>query len=196
MSLEITRRSFLSILGGAAGGLALGLRFGGEGMAEAAEAGGSGFAPNAFVQIGTDGVVTIVCHRSEMGQGIRSSLPVVVADELGADWSSVRVVQGDGDKRYGDQNTDGSSSVREFFHDMRVAGATARTMLIAAAAQRWKVPESGLTAHDHAVHDGGGRSLGFGELALAAAALPVSAAESVSCATWARRCRSSTRRLM
>jgi isoquinoline 1-oxidoreductase beta subunit len=179
MSLEITRRSFLTILGGAAGGLALGLRFG-TGLAEAAEAGSSGWSPNAFVQIGTDGRVTIVCHRAEMGQGVRSSLPMVIADELGADWSSVRVVQGDGDKRYGDQNTDGSNSVRGFFHDMRVAGATARTMLIAAAAQRWNVPAAGLTAHDHAVHDESGRSLGFGELALAAAALPVPAAESVT----------------
>jgi isoquinoline 1-oxidoreductase beta subunit len=175
MSVEITRRSFLAVLGGAVGGLALGVRFGGE-----AEAALSSFSPNVFVQIDTDGLVTIVCHRSEMGQGIRSSLPVVVADELGADWARVRVTQADGDKRYGNQNTDGSRSVRDFFQGMRVAGATARTILITAAAQRWNVPEAGLTAHDHAVHDGGGRSLGFGELAAEAAALPVPAKESVT----------------
>jgi isoquinoline 1-oxidoreductase beta subunit len=175
MSVEITRRSFLAVLGGAVGGLALGVRFGGE-----AEAALSSFSPNVFVQIDTDGLVTIVCHRSEMGQGIRSSLPVVVADELGADWARVRVAQADGDKRYGNQNTDGSRSVRDFFQGMRLAGATARTMLITAAAQRWNLPEAGLTAQDHAVHDGAGHSLGFGELAAEAATLPVPAKESVT----------------
>jgi isoquinoline 1-oxidoreductase subunit beta len=180
MSLEISRRSFIAVLGGAVGGLALGVRFGGEGNEALAETlPASGFSPNVFVHIAPDGVVSIVCHRSEMGQGIRSSLPVVVADEMGADWARVRVVQGDGDKRYGNQNTDGSRSVRDFFPGMRTAGATARAMLITAAAQRWQVPEAGLTAHDHAVHDAGGRSLGFGELAAAAAALSVPAAESV-----------------
>ena len=113
-TLEITRRSFVGALGGLVGGLALGIRFDSGGTAAAASQSpaASGLAPNVFVHIAPDSTVSIVCHRSEMGQGIRSSLPVVLADELGADWSRVRVVQGDADVRYGDQNTDGSRSVQ------------------------------------------------------------------------------------
>src|SRR5215218_3544616 len=98
-----------------------------------------GLNPNVFVHVAEDGQVTIVCHRSEMGQGIRSSLPVLIADELGADMARVSIIQADGDKAYGDQNTDGSNSVRGIYEDMRRAGATARVMLIAAAAERWSV---------------------------------------------------------
>jgi isoquinoline 1-oxidoreductase beta subunit len=93
---------------------------------------------------------------------------------MGASWDRVRIVQADGDARYGDQNTDGSQSVRLFLRPMRVAGATARTMLIAAAAARLGVPASQLEAHDHAVHhQATGRSIGFGELAEAAAKMPL-----------------------
>ncbi len=93
----------------------------------------SGFNP--------DGTVLIVAHRTEMGNGVRTSLPRIVADELDADWSRVKVVQGDGDEKYGSQDTDGSHSVREFFEPLREAGATARLMLVRAAAQQWGVPE-------------------------------------------------------
>lgn len=182
-TIQISRRGFIAALGGVVGGLALGVRFGELMAAELSApatdptAGGavvrtSGFSPHLYVHINDDGLVTIVCHRSEMGQGVRSSLPVVIADELGADWARVRVIQGDADERYGDQNTDGSSSVRDFLPALRTAGATARVMLIEAAAQRWKVPASKLTAQNHQVTDGK-RSLGFGELAKAAALLPV-----------------------
>ena len=81
-----------------------------------------------------------MAHRSEMGQGIRTALPMVVADEMDADFDRVRVVQAPGDERYGDQNTDGSHSVRDFFEPMRKVGATARHMLVTAAAQAWGVP--------------------------------------------------------
>ena len=175
LSIEVTRRGFLAGLGAASAGLALGWRplgSGGTGDAEAATA--AVFAPNPFIQIGADGVVTIVCHRSEMGQGIRSSLPVLLADELGADPAKIRVVQGDGDEKYGDQNTDGSTSIRNFFEPMRQVAAVARTMLVAAAAARWRVPAARLTTHDDAVHDPKTKkSLAFGALAAAAAALPV-----------------------
>ncbi len=173
---ELTRRTFVVALGGAVSGLALGVRL----MPAAGEEADPKPIPSVFVQIGADGLVSIVCSRSEMGQGIRSSLPVVLAEEMGADWSRVRVVQGDGDVRYGDQNTDGSRSVRQFWSVMRVAGAGARSMLVAAAATRWNVPASRLVAHDHKVHDPEtGRSLSFGDLAVAAAALPVPSPESV-----------------
>ncbi|RYE91629.1 MAG: xanthine dehydrogenase family protein molybdopterin-binding subunit, partial [Myxococcales bacterium] len=113
-----------------------------------------------------------VCHRSEMGQGVRSSLPVLIADELGADMARVTIVQGDGDKAYGDQNTDGSSSVRKRFGDLRAAGAAARMMLVSAAAARWKVDPGSCTARHHeVVHAASKRALGFGDLAAEASRL-------------------------
>ena len=111
----------------------------------------------------TDGMVTIVCHRSEMGQGVRTGMPMIVADELEADWKRVRVVQAPGDeKRYGNQDTDGSRSTRHFFDPMRRCGAAARTMLEAAAAARWEVPVSEVEAKNHeVVHGKTGRRAGL-----------------------------------
>ena len=147
---------------------------------QAVEATAAGLNPNVFVHVAPDGVVTIVCHRSEMGQGIRSSLPVLIADELGAHMARVRIQQADGDEAYGDQNTDGSNSIRGLYEDMRLVGATARTMLVAAAAARWKVRPDECIAKDHLVtHVATGRALGFGELALAAGKLKVPAAKDV-----------------
>ena len=188
MSTFIARRSFLAGLGIGVGGLGLGF-FASESHAAEPEAGppkppptssqqvesmAPGLNPNVFVHVGLDGAVTIVCQRSEMGQGIRSTLPVLIADELGADMARVKIVQGDGDPIYGDQNTDGSNSIRGIYEDMRRAGATPRTMLIAAAAGRWKVDPKSCTARDHQViHEKSGRSLGFGELVADAALLKV-----------------------
>ncbi|TMB14221.1 MAG: xanthine dehydrogenase family protein molybdopterin-binding subunit [Deltaproteobacteria bacterium] len=137
-----------------------------------------GLRPNVFIHVASDGKVTLVNHRSEMGQGVRSTIPALLADELGADPGRVEIEQADGDKKYGDQNTDGSNSIRGEYEDLRRAAATAREMLIAAAAQRWRVPAGSLTARDHAVWNGS-RSLGFGELADAAGRLPVPKPESV-----------------
>ncbi len=133
------------------------------------------FHPSVFLGIQPDGTVVIVAHRTEMGNGVRTSLPRIVADELDADWSRVTVIQGDGDARYGSQDTDGSHSVREFFDTLREAGATARLMLVRAAAQQWGVPESQCVADPvHVVSDkSSNRKLGYGELAAAAAKLPV-----------------------
>ena len=110
-----------------------------------------GLNPNVFVHLGLDGILTVYCHRSEMGQGIRSSLPVLLADEFGADMKKVKIIQGDGDKAYGDQNTDGSNSVRSIYDDMRRAAATARMMLIEAAADKLKVPIDTLSAHSELI---------------------------------------------
>lgn len=165
--IRISRRAFLGA-GVAAAGLGLGLF-----PAAAAPAAGD-FRPSVFIRITADNLVTIVCHRSEMGQGVRSSLPVLIADELGASMAHVKVVQGDADKAYGDQNTDGSSSIRQSFSELRYLGATARVMLITAAARRWGVPAAGCDAIDHAiVHAATGRSLPFGELAGDAAKLAI-----------------------
>jgi isoquinoline 1-oxidoreductase subunit beta len=133
------------------------------------------FHPGVYLGIQTDGTVYIVAHRTEMGNGVRTSLPRILADELDADWSRVKVIQGDGDERYGSQDTDGSHSVREFFDVLREAGATARLMLIRAAAQQWGIPESQCIADPvHTVSDkNSNRKLGYGELASLAAKLPV-----------------------
>ncbi|HMF51320.1 MAG TPA: molybdopterin cofactor-binding domain-containing protein, partial [Candidatus Saccharimonadales bacterium] len=130
--------------------------------------------PNVFVGIDTDGTVQIVAHRSEMGTAIRTSLPLVVADELDADWKRVKIDQAIGDPRYGDQNTDGSHSIRSFYDVMRQAGASARFMLIEAAAQQWKVRPADCVTEPHVViHRPSGRRLAYGDLAARAAKLPV-----------------------
>jgi isoquinoline 1-oxidoreductase beta subunit len=130
--------------------------------------------PSLFVGVQQDGTVYIVAHRSEMGTVIRTSLPLVLADELDADWKRVKIDQAIGDKRYGDQNTDGSQSVRRFFDTMRECGAAARWMLIQAAALQWNVAASDCSTELHAVvHKATGRRLDYGELASAAARLGV-----------------------
>ena len=133
-----------------------------------------------YLGIDIDGAVTIIAHRSEMGTGIRTSLPMVVAEELEADWARVRIVQAIGDAKYGSQNTDGSCSVKDFYEAMRVAGASARTMLEQAAAASWGVPVSEVTARQHAVvHERTARTLPYGMLVQRAAKLPVPAAGSL-----------------
>ena len=195
--LLIPRRSFLRALNLAVGGVALGYYFPVDAQrptnepgkppvkpvtgSQAIEGAAAGLNPNVFVHVGPDGTVTIVCHRSEMGQGIRSSLPVLIADELGAQMARVRIVQADGDKAYGDQNTDGSNSIRGIYEDMRRVGATARVMLVATAAKRWNVRAEDCVARDHAVtHLPTGRTFGFGELALEAGKQKVPAAKDVA----------------
>ena len=132
------------------------------------------FAPNLFVAIASSGEVTIVVSRSEMGTGIRTSLAMILADELDADWQDVRVEQAQGDAKYGDQNTDGSKSIRLLLNTMRDAGATARHMLVTAAAHRWGVAPSACHTEAGAVVLGAsGKRLGYGDLAEDAAKLPV-----------------------
>jgi len=133
-------------------------------------AGGVVTDPHVFVAIDPNGLVTIIAHRAEMGTGSRTSLPMVVAEELDADWSRVRVRQSPGDeKKYGNQNTDGSRSMRHFIQPMRQCGASARLMLETAAAQRWGVDVAEVQAQNHeVVHKSSGRKLGYGDLAAAA----------------------------
>ncbi|WP_413704191.1 molybdopterin cofactor-binding domain-containing protein [Pseudomonas sp. Pseusp16] len=137
--------------------------------------------PKVYVSIAADGTVTVICNRSEMGQGVRTSLTMVVADELEADWAMVRVRQAPGDEvRFGNQDTDGSRSMRHWYEPMRRCGAAARTMLEQAAANQWKVPAGECHAQLHKViHEPSGRELGYGALAAAAAALPVPARDSL-----------------
>src|SRR5262245_22664641 len=135
--------------------------------------GGTVYDPHVFVSIAPDGTVTIVTHRAEMGTGTRTSLPMIVADEMEADWSRVKIAQAPGnEKMYGNQDTDGSRSIRHFIQPMRACGAATRQMLEHAAALSWGVPDSECRAKNHQViHVPSGKSLGYGQLAAAASAL-------------------------
>ncbi|HEX3603893.1 MAG TPA: molybdopterin cofactor-binding domain-containing protein [Steroidobacteraceae bacterium] len=180
-SEALSRREFLRRLQ-AMGGLLLvadGLRivkaadapkYGAEGMEH-----GTIDNPLVFVMVGDDGWVTIVAHRSEMGQGVRTGMPLIVADEMEADWNKVRVQQAPADEvKYGNQDTDGSRSTRHFIDPMRRCGAAARMMLEQAAALYWSVPVAEVHAANHEVlHGKTGRKLGFGALAKRAAKLKV-----------------------
>ncbi len=137
--------------------------------------------PHVFVAIAPDGTVTIVCHRSDMGQGVRTGMPLIVADELEADWARVKVAQAPGDEaKYGNQDTDGSRSTRHFIKPMRQAGAAARMMLEQAAAKRWDVPVADVEAKNHeVVLKASGKTIGYGELAGDMAAMDPPATDQV-----------------
>ncbi|MBV9218912.1 MAG: xanthine dehydrogenase family protein molybdopterin-binding subunit [Methylobacteriaceae bacterium] len=184
---NLSRRGVLKGVA-AAGGLVLAVRLLGISRTSADDASKFGAAgmphgtvndPRAFVSIAADGTVTIVCHRSEMGQGVRTGMPLILADELEADWSRVKVAQAPGDEvRFGNQDTDGSRSTRHFMKPMRQCGAAARMMLEAAAAKRWGVDVAEVEAKNHqVVHKTSGRALGYGDLAVEAGAMPVPASD-------------------
>ncbi|MGQ0702689.1 MAG: molybdopterin cofactor-binding domain-containing protein [Gemmatimonadales bacterium] len=171
--VKLSRREFVVLGVGTGAGLVLATRLPGSTRRRAAA-----FQPNPFLRVAPDGTVTIWMARAEMGQGVRTALPMIVADELDADWERVRIIQADAHPaKYGRQMTVGSSSVRSgAWMRLREAGAAAREMLITAAAARWAVPapecrtEKGLVIHERS-----GRRAGYGELADAAAQLPVPA---------------------
>jgi isoquinoline 1-oxidoreductase subunit beta len=132
------------------------------------------FSPNAYLRIAPDNTVTIVVARSEMGQGVRTALPMILAEELEADWKQIEIEQAGASTLFGDQTTGGSASIRTTWDPMRKAGAAAREMLISAAALTWNVPRSSCTAENsHIKHAATNRSLTYGELAAKAATLPV-----------------------
>jgi isoquinoline 1-oxidoreductase beta subunit len=181
--VNLSRRRVLK--GTLAGGVILGLNVGAGVNAFAAQpaanaATGAAFSPNVYVSVAPNGEIFLVSHRSEMGTGIRTSLAMILADELDADWRTVNVLQAQGDVKYGDQNTDGSRSIRQFFQPLRVAGGTARQMLISAAAVQWHVdPATCTTELGHVVHAPSNRRLTYGALAAAAARQPMPTADKV-----------------
>lgn len=169
----LSRRGFL--LGLAASGAVAAL---GPSGAWAAPA---DFVPNVWLRLVPDGTLHLTCNRSEMGQGVRSSILALLAFELGASLDRVVVVQADGDPVYGDQNTDGSRSIRNQYDKLRRMGAVGRTVLERVGAKRLGVPVSAVVCRDHAVvHEASGRSVPFGELADAAARSKAPAPESVT----------------
>src|SRR6056297_1895440 len=155
--LDLSRRKFLktgAVTGVAVFALPLLTRQGPSGAAVAAEAAEPDSDARLFIALQADGSVVITCHRSEMGQHARTAVAQIVADELEADWDRISIAQALGDKRYGDQNTDGSRSIRFNLERLRRVGATVRRMLRDAAAERWGVaPESCRTEQHRVYHD-------------------------------------------
>ena len=178
LNAPVDRRSFLKLSALAGGGLVLGFYLKSAGRVLAAEVvkpvAGIEFKPNAFIRIAPDGVVTLVSKQPEIGQGIKTSLPMIIAEELEVNWKDVVIVQGDLDPAYGGQSAGGSRSTPNNYNEFHRLGAAARAILIEAAAQTWNVPASECYAADSAVHHRpSGKSLKFGELVAKAVTLPV-----------------------
>ncbi len=168
---DLTRRNFLRVSALAGGGLMIATSVDGIGAALAQAAGN--FTPNAFIRITPDNLVTIIAKNPEVGQGIKTSLPMLIAEELGVEWKNVRLEQADFDPaKYGPQNAGGSTGTPTNWEPLRRAGAAGRMMLTTAAAQTWGVPAGECTAAAGRVtHRASNRSLSYGELATRAAAL-------------------------
>jgi isoquinoline 1-oxidoreductase beta subunit len=181
LATSTDRRRFLQGAAAATAGLTIGFHWAGSSRALAAT--GDVLAPNAFVRVAPDNTVTVIIKHLEMGQGTYTGLATIVAEELDADWAQVRAETAPADaSRYNNlafgqiQGTGGSSAVANSWEQLRQAGATARAMLVAAAAADWNVPASEITVERGVVrHAGSGRSANFGALAAKAAALPVPA---------------------
>ncbi|WP_298493883.1 molybdopterin cofactor-binding domain-containing protein [uncultured Algibacter sp.] len=161
---NISRRGFIKGIGLASGGLVLASTIYSFSKCNSETELVSEFNPNLFVQLNSDGSLILVASRSEMGQGVRTSLTSVIADEMEADWDRVIVKQATGDSKYGNQNTDGSRSVRILYQKMRQMGATVKAVLITAAVKYWGVPESECTAENHYIIHTSGKKIGFGDL--------------------------------
>ena len=173
-TLVISRRRFLTVTALAGGGLLVGARLGASGLEVFGAEPASDFVPNAFIRITPDGVVTIIAKNPEIGQGVKTMLPMLIADELDVDWKSVRIEQASLDtERFERQAAGGSTATPVNWLPMRRVGAAARMMLVTAAAQAWGVPESECETRYGAVHHPRtGRRLTYGELATRAASVP------------------------
>jgi len=170
------RREFLKFSLAASGGLLIGFYLPGNGKLASAQESANAFMPNAFVRVGTDERVTVIVNHSEMGQGVYTSLPMLLAEELDADWSKVGFESAPVDPKYnhpafGMQMTGGSSSVWSGLEQFRQAGAAARAILVAAAAQRWNVDPESCRTESGAVFDTSNRKLTYGQLVGEAAKL-------------------------
>lgn len=179
-TLDFTRRNFLRAGAAVGAGLVIAIRTTAAQRLPASLARGpataASLSPSAYLQVGPDGAVSVWVSKSEMGQGVRTALPMIVADELDADWSTIRVIQADVDAKFGDMATGGSDSVHSLWTPLRKAGAQARAMLVSAAAQTWGVPESSCRTENGAVvHDASGRKAAYATLAVLAATLPIPA---------------------
>ena len=193
---DLSRRGFVRITGTAGAGLVLGVQLTPRLWAQGNVAGAlADFQPNVFLGIDTDGAVTIWVGHQEMGQGVLTSLPMLVAEELDADWRRVRAVHAEADSRFGAQMTGGSASVRGSWETLRKAGAAAREMLVEAAAREWGVAAGECSTRDGTVvHEPSGNTLDYGALAEAASQLPVPAEPKLKDASQFRLLRTSAPR--
>ena len=167
-----SRRDFLKITALSGGGMLLSLAF--PSIAEAAPV--ADFTPNIYIKIGADGTIILQAPNPEIGQGVKTSLPIIIAEELCVDWKKIQVELAPLDSKFGRQMAGGSGSVRGRFAELRKVGATAREMLVMAAAQTWNVSPSECTAENGTViHKSTGKKLGYGELATKAATMEVPA---------------------
>jgi isoquinoline 1-oxidoreductase beta subunit len=173
--LVMGRRTFFKLAGAGAAGLVLGFHLGDEAFAAAAVPGSHVQAVNAFIRIAPDNTITIISKSPEIGQGIKTSFGLIIAEELDADWNHVVMEQADiNPKVYGPQGAGGSTSIPRNWNQLRQAGAGAKAMLIAAAARKWNVSASEITAKDSVLtHATSGKSATYGSLATAAAKMPV-----------------------
>lgn len=171
---NVSRRTFLKGAGVATGGLVIAVALPANALAEKGISTGTSVNLNAFIHLEENGDTVIYCGRCEMGQGISTALPSAVADEMEADWQRVTVKQGDADEKFGPQATGGSASIRVMYQPMREAGATAKAMLIAAAAKVWKTSADNCFAQSHfVINKLNQQKLSFGELASIAANMPI-----------------------
>lgn len=180
-AMNLKRRDFVKVFGLASGGLILGCNFSDKTPVVNNLEDGISFVPNLFIQLQKDGKLTIVVTRSEMGQGIRTSMASAIADEMEANWKYVTVKQATGDAKFGDQNTDGSRSIRTLLNPMRKMGAMARTILEQAAAKKWGVEVANCKAEDHfVVNKVSGEKIFFGELVEEAKNIAAPSEESIT----------------
>ncbi len=171
--VDVHRRSFLKVSAAATGGLFIGFSWAGCKPTEVTPESTASFPLNAFLEIDTSGQVTIMAPVPEIGQGVRTSLPMIVAEELDIEWSSVRVLQAEAGSQYGGMTAAGSDSVFDYWEPLRQAGATARALLVAAAAQEWSVEENACyTEKGQVVHRPSGREMPYGSLVEVASTLP------------------------
>jgi isoquinoline 1-oxidoreductase beta subunit len=172
---NISRRNFLKITSLAGGGVLFGFELLANVAPEAAADAAPLFSPNAYLSIDAKGIITLMAPNPEIGQGVKTALPMLLAEELDVDWNKVVITQADFDKeKYGNQSAGGSGAIRGRYEPIRKAGAVARQMLIAAAAQTWSVPEAECsTENGFVLHKATGKKLSYGELATKSATMPV-----------------------
>jgi isoquinoline 1-oxidoreductase subunit beta len=173
MESTISRRRFLKVSAITGGGMLLSFSML-DLTAEAKSLEDAAFTPNAYVRINADGTVVLMAPNPEIGQGVKTSLPMIIAEELCVDWKKIKVELAPLDSKYGNQTAGGSGAIRGRFAELRKVGATAREMLVTAAAQTWNVPKTECIAEDgFVIHKASGKKLSYGELAAKAAALEV-----------------------
>lgn len=174
MRKKQTRREFIKVVSLSGGGLILATYIPFNNLFANAGDDPKILSPSVYLKIDSNGVVTVIVHRSEMGQGVKTALPMLIAEELEVDWEKIVIEQADADSKYGSQSTGGSTSVRRNWEPLRVAGATAREMLILAAANKWNVDKSDCFAENgFVINKKSNQKFSYGELVEDASKLPV-----------------------